>query len=47
MIEGLISFCVRRYGRRGSRNRALRAVTCASRPPGHASIAPGSDGGDR
>jgi putative resolvase len=29
MIEVLTSFCARLYGRRGARNRALRAVTCA------------------
>ena len=36
MIEVLTSFCVRLYGRRGARNRALSAVTCAKKPPGHA-----------
>jgi putative resolvase len=36
MIEVLTSFCARLYGRRGARNRALRAVTCAKQPPGHA-----------
>jgi putative resolvase len=36
MIEVLTSFCARLYGRRGTRNRALRAVTCAKNPPGHA-----------
>ena len=36
MIEVLTSFCARLYGRRGARNRALRAVTCAKKPPGHA-----------
>jgi putative resolvase len=34
MIDVLTSFCARLYGRRGARNRALRAVTCAKRPPG-------------
>jgi len=29
MIEVLTSFCARLYGRRGARNRAMRAVTCA------------------
>lgn len=29
MIEVLTSFCARLYGKRGARNRALRAVTCA------------------
>jgi putative resolvase len=33
MIDVLTSFCVRLYGRRGARNRAMRAVTCAKRPP--------------
>ena len=31
MIEVLTSFCARLYGRRGARNRALRALTCARR----------------
>ena len=33
MVEVLTGFCARLYGRRGARNRALRAVTCAKRPP--------------
>jgi putative resolvase len=33
MIEVLTGFCARLYGRRGARNRALRALTCAKRPP--------------
>jgi putative resolvase len=33
MIEVLTGFCARLYGRRDARNRALRAVTCAKRPP--------------
>jgi putative resolvase len=36
MVEVLTSFCARLYGRRGARNRALRAVTCARKPPGRA-----------
>ena len=36
MVEVLTSFCARLYGRRGARNRALRAVTCARKPPGQA-----------
>ena len=36
MIEVLTSFCAHLYGRRGARNRALRAVTCAKKPPGDA-----------
>lgn len=35
MIDVLTSFCAQLYGRRGARNRALRAVTCAGKPPGH------------
>jgi putative resolvase len=31
MIEVLTSFCARLYGRRGARNRALRALTAAKR----------------
>jgi putative resolvase len=37
MIEVLTSFCARLYGRRGARNRAMRAVTCARKPPDPAS----------
>jgi putative resolvase len=33
MIDVLTSFCAWLYGRRGARNRALRAVTCVRRPP--------------
>jgi len=33
MIDVLTGFCARLYGRRGARNRAVRAVTCAKRPP--------------
>ncbi len=33
MIEVLTGLCARLYGRRGARNRALRAVTCAKQPP--------------
>jgi putative resolvase len=36
MVEVLTSFCARLYGRRGARNRALRAVTCARKPSGQA-----------
>jgi putative resolvase len=32
MIEVLTSMCARLYGRRGARNRALRAVTAAKQP---------------
>ena len=34
MVEVLISFCVRLYGRRSARNRALKAVGCAQRDMG-------------
>ncbi|EUA19361.1 putative resolvase [Mycobacterium xenopi 3993] len=34
MIEVLTSMCARLYGRRGARNRAMRAVTAAKREPG-------------
>ncbi|MDP3971412.1 MAG: IS607 family transposase [Candidatus Nanopelagicales bacterium] len=34
MIDVLTSFCARLYGRRGARNRAMRAVTCAKQEPG-------------
>jgi len=32
MTEVLTSFCARLYGRRGARNRALRALSCAESP---------------
>jgi putative resolvase len=34
MIEVLTSMCARLYGRRGARNRAMRAVTATRREPG-------------
>ena len=34
MIEVLTSMCARLYGRRGARNRAMRAVTAAKAEPG-------------
>jgi len=34
MIEVLTSMCARLYGRRGARNRAMRALTAAKREPG-------------
>jgi putative resolvase len=43
MIEVLTGFCARLYGRRGARNRALRALTCARKPPGNADAAGGED----
>ena len=36
MIEVLTSMCARLYGRRGARNRAMRALTAAKREPGQA-----------
>ena len=36
MIEVLTSMCARRYGRRGARNRAMRALRAAERDPGQA-----------
>jgi predicted site-specific integrase-resolvase len=43
MIEVLTGFCVRLHGRRGARNRALRAVTCAKQPPGAGPVGGGQD----
>lgn len=34
MIEVLTSMCARLYGRRGARNRAMRALTAARQEPG-------------
>jgi putative resolvase len=36
MVEVLTSMCARLYGRRGARNRALRAVTATKHDPGEA-----------
>ncbi|MEO6090430.1 MAG: IS607 family transposase [Umezawaea sp.] len=36
MVEVLTSMCARLYGRRGARNRAMRAVTATKREPGEA-----------
>jgi putative resolvase len=36
MIEVLASMCARLYGRRGARNRAMRAVTATRQEPGEA-----------
>jgi putative resolvase len=36
MIEVLTGMCARLYGRRGARNRAMRAVTATKREPGAA-----------
>jgi len=38
LTEGLTSFCVRLYGRRGTRNRAVRALGCARRDAGPAIV---------
>lgn len=48
MIDVLTSFCARLYGRRGARNRALRALTCVRKPPGNAAgaaVDAGASGG--
>jgi putative resolvase len=46
MIDVLTSFCARLYGRRGARNRALRALTCARKSPGDAApVNAGATGG--
>jgi hypothetical protein len=39
MVEVLTGACARPDGRRGARNRALRAVTCAGKQPGHGDAA--------
>jgi putative resolvase len=36
MIDVLTSICARLYGRRGARNRTVRALACAQREPGDA-----------
>jgi putative resolvase len=36
MIEVLTSMCARLYGRRGARNRAMRAITATKGDPGEA-----------
>ncbi len=41
LLEVLTGYCARLYGRRGARNRALRALTCARKPPGHADAGDG------
>ncbi|BBX95904.1 IS607 family transposase [Mycobacterium lacus] len=41
MVEVLTSFCARLYGRRGARNRALKAVGCAQRDIGPAALVGG------
>jgi putative resolvase len=46
MLEVLTGFCARLYGRRGARNRALRAITCAKQPPGAAAGPAGNGGKD-
>jgi putative resolvase len=45
MVEVLTSFCARLYGRRGARNRALRAVTAVRQAPaGRGGTAPARSG---
>jgi hypothetical protein len=34
MVDVLTGFCRRLHGRRGARNRAVRAVPCSKQPPG-------------
>ena len=41
MVEVLTSFCARLYGRRGARNRAIKAVGCAQRDVGPAAFVGG------
>lgn len=41
MVEVLTSMCARLYGRRGARNRAMRAVTAARHEPGGEAVADG------
>ncbi|MBS4727344.1 IS607 family transposase [Mycobacterium sp. SM1] len=41
MVEVLTRFCARLYGRRGARNRALKAVGCARRNIGPAAVVGG------
>jgi putative resolvase len=41
MVEVLTSFCARLYGRRGARNRALKAVGCAQRDIGPKAVVTG------
>jgi predicted site-specific integrase-resolvase len=38
MVEVLTSMCARLYGRRGARNRAMRAVTATKQEPGEAAL---------
>src|SRR5215211_2587013 len=47
MVEVLTSFCACLYGRRGARNRALRAVTCVKQPPGRAVPSDPDTGGEQ
>jgi putative resolvase len=44
MIDLHTSMCARLYGRRGARNRALRAVTCARKPRDPTGAGAGQDG---
>lgn len=45
MVEVLTSFCAGLHGRRGARNRALRALTCAQQPPGVGAAGSGGQDG--
>jgi putative resolvase len=42
MVEVLTCFCARLYGRRSARNRAEKALRCAERDVGPASLSPPS-----
>jgi putative resolvase len=43
MIDVLVSFCTRLYGRRGARNRVVPALACAKRAPEAARVGGGED----
>ena len=45
MTEVLTSFCARLYGRRGARNRAVKALGCAKNDVGPAALTPPSEAG--
>ncbi len=47
LLDVLTSCYARLDGRRGARNRALRAVGCARKPPGQAGDAGHGDAADR
>ena len=45
MTEVLTSFCARLYGRRGARNRAIKALGCAKNDVGPAAVTPARQAG--